>query len=230
MPRGLEKVTPETLRTLSLRVFDGDFTVPTDVESLVDPVLGLYSLLVAKRRHRHIRPILDLIRTSLDDFFPPAYKAPSEDGAEKKRILFGDLAPLLETYLREQELLANKAAPLEKEKLAPQNKNKNGPKPPKVERIRGDGQCRDDDGVDDHQDDCAFFAPSETGVPASETIEPSVTLLASALLLDSSSGPGGTNALSPTHWTGHDDDDDDAWTRPALFVQGQGDDEEEEAP
>jgi len=114
----LQRVTEEWLPSLSMSVFEGTFSCcqqghkcgVCDKESLVEPVLGLYSLLLRQvngaggdRASRHMEQVLRHIRQSTQRFFPKSYtfEVSNPDGSKttEERELFGPLVEALEQHM-----------------------------------------------------------------------------------------------------------------------------------
>jgi len=113
----LQRVTEEWLPSLSMYVFEGEFSCcqqghgqgACDKEALVEPVLGLYSL-VLRQVHdaagssgaRHMEQVLRHIRQSKERFFPKryTYKTTTQEGETvEERELFGPLLEALEHHM-----------------------------------------------------------------------------------------------------------------------------------
>ncbi|CAK0790506.1 unnamed protein product [Prorocentrum cordatum] len=111
----LQRVTEEWLPSLSMYVFEGDFSCcqqghchgACDKEALVEPVLGLYSLVLRQVNDgsgsaRHMEQVLRHIRQSKERFFPRTYTyrvtAP-EGTTTEERELFGPLVEALEQHM-----------------------------------------------------------------------------------------------------------------------------------
>ncbi|CAK0876974.1 unnamed protein product [Prorocentrum cordatum] len=115
----LQRVTEEWLPSLSMYVFEGEFSCcqqrhahsACDKEALVEPVLGLYSLVLRQVSDaqgssgaRHMEQVLRHIRQSKERFFPKKYTyrmAPQEGETEQEqeRELFGPLVEALEQHM-----------------------------------------------------------------------------------------------------------------------------------
>jgi len=118
----LQRVTEEWLPSLSMYVFEGDFSCcqqghsqgACDKEALVEPVLGLYSLVLRQvsdgsSSARHMEQVLRHIRQSKERFFPKTYTyragTPTEGTTTEERELFGPLVEALEQHMdRERSL------------------------------------------------------------------------------------------------------------------------------
>jgi len=112
----LEQVTEERLPSLSMFVFEGEFSCcqqkhiksSCDKEALVEPVLGLYSLVLRQIRagtnRKNMQPILKYIRDHRDRFFPAVYTFHSEGARPEERELFGPLVEATEAYVQELNL------------------------------------------------------------------------------------------------------------------------------
>jgi len=95
----LKPVTEEDFHNLSMDVYKGEFTVPSDCEKLVIPILGLYSLVLkAPESKVSMQSIKKYIDQRKDSFFPDFYFA-KEDGRSEKRELFGSLVQLMEQHV-----------------------------------------------------------------------------------------------------------------------------------
>jgi hypothetical protein len=113
----LQRVTEEWLPSLSMYVFEGEFSCcqqghsqgACDKEALVEPVLGLYSLVLRQVNGaagssgaRHMEQVLHHIRQSKERFFPKryTYKITTQEGAtSQERELFGPLVEALEQHM-----------------------------------------------------------------------------------------------------------------------------------
>jgi len=107
----LEPVTHEWLAKLDLRVFEGEFsccamkhkgTVKCDKESLMSPILGLYSLVIKQRSLSHIQDVYHHINSDKDRFFPDSIFFVDEKGKVEERELFGPLVEKMEEYVQSQ--------------------------------------------------------------------------------------------------------------------------------
>jgi len=96
----LHPLAKEDFQRLSLNVFQGDFTNRTDMEKLVEPVIGLYGLILKSEedREEHISQIIEHIEADKDNFFPKEY-APNLDMPNEKRMLFGPLIGMMEDHV-----------------------------------------------------------------------------------------------------------------------------------
>merc|ERR1719291_743980 len=117
----LQRVTEEWLPSLSMYVFEGEFSCcqqghsqgACDKEALVEPVLGLYSLVLRQvngaagsSSARHMEQVLRHIRQSKERFFPKryAFKVTTQDGATvEERELFGPLVEALERHMDQEK-------------------------------------------------------------------------------------------------------------------------------
>jgi hypothetical protein len=114
----LQRVTEEWLPSLSTLVFEGRFSCcqqghvhgVCDKESLVEPILGLYSLVLRQVNvgskdgsARHMEQVHRHIRQSKERFFPKRYTfdVKDADGAHRveSRELFGPLVEALEEHM-----------------------------------------------------------------------------------------------------------------------------------
>ena len=84
---------------LSLRIFEGNFTVAQDAETLVTPVLGLYSLILKQKDEPHMRTIYKHIVEEKDRFFPKTITYDNDPDTETQ--LFGPLVAMMETHVAE---------------------------------------------------------------------------------------------------------------------------------
>jgi hypothetical protein len=108
----LEAVTEQRLPSLSMYVFEGEFSCcqqkhiksSCDKEALVEPVLGLYSLVLRQVRAgvnlQRMDPVLQHIRENKERFFPTTYTFQTE-GSMEERELFGPLVEASEKYVRD---------------------------------------------------------------------------------------------------------------------------------
>jgi hypothetical protein len=111
--RELEQVTEDLLPSLSMYVFEGEFSCcqqkhiksSCDKEALVEPVLGLYSLVLRQVRAginlQHMQPIMNHIRNNKERFFPPVYTFQAEGVPAEERELFGPLVESTEQHIQE---------------------------------------------------------------------------------------------------------------------------------
>ena len=95
----LTALTIADLGNLSLHVFEGVFTEPRDMEKLVEPALGLYSLVLKRGSTEKFKSIRHSIELSKDRFFPATY---SLQEAGCRRQLFGNLNATMEEPMREE--------------------------------------------------------------------------------------------------------------------------------
>ncbi|CAK0880945.1 unnamed protein product [Prorocentrum cordatum] len=112
----LEPVTEDTLPSLSMFVFEGEFSCcqqrhiksSCDKEALVEPVLGLYSLVLRQIRAnvncKNMEPIMKHIRDNKERFFPTLYSFQAEGVGAEERELFGPLVGATEAYVEELSL------------------------------------------------------------------------------------------------------------------------------
>ena len=91
--------TKEDLDHISMRVYEGDFTVQSDCEKLVLPILGLYSLILKKKDREQMHEMKKYIDESKKRFFPDTYELKNEDGTFARRKLFNRLVPMMEEYV-----------------------------------------------------------------------------------------------------------------------------------
>jgi len=82
---------------LSLRIFEGNFTVAQDAETLVTPVLGLYSLILRQKDEPHMRTIYKHIVEEKERFFPKTITYDNDPDTETQ--LFGPLVAMMETHV-----------------------------------------------------------------------------------------------------------------------------------
>jgi len=95
----LKPLTEEDFHNLSMDVYKGEFTVPSDCEKLVIPILGLYSLVLkAPESEVSMQSIKKYIDQKKDSFFPAFYISKEQDRSEK-RELFGSLVQLMEQHV-----------------------------------------------------------------------------------------------------------------------------------
>jgi hypothetical protein len=109
----LEQVTEDRLPSLSMYVFEGEFSCcqqkhiksSCDKEALVEPVLGLYSLVLRQVRAginlQQMQPIMNHIRNNKERFFPPVYTFQAEGVPAEERELFGPLVESTEQHIQE---------------------------------------------------------------------------------------------------------------------------------
>lgn len=114
---GLEPVTEQRLPSLSMYVFEGEFSccqqrhlkTSCDKEALVEPVLGLYSLVLRQVRagvnKEHMKPILQHIHKNKERFFPSTYRFHKEGSAVEERELFGPLVDSTEKYVQDLSMV-----------------------------------------------------------------------------------------------------------------------------
>jgi hypothetical protein len=124
----LVPVLADMLKTLDLRVFEGQFSccsmkhegmTKCDKEELVQPVLGLWSMILKHRHEKHMQVVLEHIQESKDRFFPPSFEFTSRRrtlssrpmhvlaetktseyiDASETRELFGDLTRKMEARI-----------------------------------------------------------------------------------------------------------------------------------
>ena len=100
--------TKDDFDHISMNVYEGDFTVQSDCEKLVLPILGLYSLILRKRENEQMREMKHFIDENKSRFFPDSYELKDESGKLEKWKLFKNLVPLMEQYV--EELLAVEAS------------------------------------------------------------------------------------------------------------------------
>ena len=98
--RELLELIREDFDCLSFSVYDGVFSREEDKLSLVNPILGLYSLMLRQSRDEDVHGILNTIKHDKCRFFPPRMSLPREGGARTTK-LFGDLATTMETYVEQ---------------------------------------------------------------------------------------------------------------------------------
>jgi hypothetical protein len=115
--QALEQVTESRLPSLSMFVFEGEFSccqqkharTSCDKEALVEPVLGLYSLVLRQIRAGINRDNMDPIYRHICDhkgrFFPSTYSFQAEGVPAEERELFGPLVGETETYVQDLSLL-----------------------------------------------------------------------------------------------------------------------------
>jgi len=112
----LEPVTEDRLPSLSMFVFEGEFSCcqqrhiksTCDKEALVEPVLGLYSLVLRQIRAnvncKNMEPIMKHIRDNKERFFPTVYSFQAEGTNAEERELFGPLVRATEAYVEDLSL------------------------------------------------------------------------------------------------------------------------------
>jgi hypothetical protein len=112
----LEPVTEDKLPSLSMFVFEGEFSCcqqkhiksSCDKEALVEPVLGLYSLVLRQIRAnvncKNMEPIMKHIRDNKERFFPTLYSFQAEGNCAEERELFGPLVSATEAYVEDLSL------------------------------------------------------------------------------------------------------------------------------
>jgi len=93
----LRKLTKEDFQRLSINVFEGEFRVRSDMESLVKPVLGLYSVILRQNAAQNLQSVKTHIK---DRFFPKFYKV-ERAGKFETRVLFGNLVSVMEEHVRQ---------------------------------------------------------------------------------------------------------------------------------
>merc|ERR1712194_497990 len=103
----LEPVTTADLDHLSLRIFEGTFTVAQDAETLVTPVLGLYSLILKQKDKPHMQTIYQHIVEEKDRFFPKTITYDNDPSTET--VLFGPLVDMMEKHVAETASLQTKS-------------------------------------------------------------------------------------------------------------------------
>merc|ERR1719221_125232 len=112
----LEPVTEDKLPSLSMFVFEGEFSCcqqkhiksSCDKEALVEPVLGLYSLVLRQVRAginlQQMQPIMNYIRDNKERFFPTLHSFQAEGTNAEERELFGPLVSATEAYVEDLSL------------------------------------------------------------------------------------------------------------------------------
>jgi hypothetical protein len=111
----LQRVTEEGMSSLSMYVFEGEFSCcqrghhgcACDKEALVEPVLGLYSLMLRhasgrRGQRRHMDTVSRHIRQSKMRFFPTRYAHTLQNGQTEERELFGPLVEELEAHVEKE--------------------------------------------------------------------------------------------------------------------------------
>ncbi|KAL1521120.1 hypothetical protein AB1Y20_022674 [Prymnesium parvum] len=94
----------------SLCVFHGEFTVDTDKEALVLPVLGLYSLILSNWDEPRMQPIIRMINSDKERFFPKKYvpvrsslrQVSEESSTSRKKLRISALSGTLQVVKRSQ--------------------------------------------------------------------------------------------------------------------------------
>mmetsp|Transcript_22794 Transcript_22794/g.64763 ORF Transcript_22794/g.64763 Transcript_22794/m.64763 type:complete len:1031 (+) Transcript_22794:110-3202(+) len=112
----LEPITEERLLSLSMYVFEGDFSCCQqkhaksccDKEALVEPLLGLYGLVLRQVRAgvdpKRVQPVLKHICSNRERFFPPSHRVQADDAIPEERELFGPLVECMEKYVGDLSL------------------------------------------------------------------------------------------------------------------------------
>mmetsp|Transcript_82811 Transcript_82811/g.208543 ORF Transcript_82811/g.208543 Transcript_82811/m.208543 type:complete len:1058 (-) Transcript_82811:163-3336(-) len=104
----VEPLTDFWLDRLDFKVFYGAFSCchlghksssVCDKESLVKPVLGLYSLILRQRHSDSILPVLRHIEQAKEMFFPGNHTFKRYDGSQEVRELFGPLVQYMEKHV-----------------------------------------------------------------------------------------------------------------------------------
>lgn len=85
---------------LSFKVFEGNFSREADKEVLVEPILGLYSLMLhqAEQDASQVHHILAEINGDKNTFFPQKYVLDIDGERRVRRPLFGNLVALVERF------------------------------------------------------------------------------------------------------------------------------------
>jgi len=92
----LARVKKDFFSPSSSCVFQGQFTERRDMVRLVEPVLGLYAVLLQQQGVDHLKEIRESMQEAADEFFPKTY-CPDPDAAKGSiNVLFGDLVEILE--------------------------------------------------------------------------------------------------------------------------------------
>ena len=110
----LEPVTVESLKQLSLHVFDGNFSccalkhancTRCDKQELALPVLGLYSLVLTRRSQPHMAEVAQMIQQDKARFFPSHIDFATGEHAEhhERRPLLDGLIEVMEEYVSVKE-------------------------------------------------------------------------------------------------------------------------------
>ena len=99
---GISELTNEDFSNLSLHVFEGVFTVQRDMEKLVEPVLGLYSLILSHGLEEKLQFIQELAVLNKDRFFPATYLLQEAGHMPQRRELFGNLPDIMEEHMRDR--------------------------------------------------------------------------------------------------------------------------------
>ena len=85
---------------LSFCVYEGEFTRNRDKETLVQPILGLYSLMLRYAENEAVHDILEDIWKDKARFFPPCHEFDEEhNGQRVTRELFGNMPSLVEKHV-----------------------------------------------------------------------------------------------------------------------------------
>ena len=94
------KAVALTTEEISLRVFEGEFTYARDAKELVDPMLGLYGLVLKQQNEAHMRAVFAHIKADKGRFFPEKIEFDESEGPEP---LFGDLVGILESLVKPEQ-------------------------------------------------------------------------------------------------------------------------------
>jgi len=97
--RELKAYGREDFEKISLKVFEGNFTVRQDMESLVEPILGLHACIIRQAGVAHIDVIREEIEREKEAFFPATYNPDPEGKSNRSRVLFGPLVQEMEDHV-----------------------------------------------------------------------------------------------------------------------------------
>lgn len=92
----LDELSVVDCRKFSFHVFDGNFTRESDKEQLVEPVLGLYFLMLQQADEVTMTYMLKEILHDKARFFPARFRIKQEGRPDIQKPLFGDLVALVE--------------------------------------------------------------------------------------------------------------------------------------
>ena len=82
----------------SFRVFEGSFTHDADKETLVQPSLGLFSLMLRQANKKALQRVLDEINSDPPGFFPPDYELHVEGSPSLSSLVFPRGAPSVAVF------------------------------------------------------------------------------------------------------------------------------------
>lgn len=103
----LVAMTLDDLERLSLRIFEGTFSVPEDAETLVGPVLGLFSLMLKQKDRSHVGKdlVYKHVTDDKDRFFPETITYDNDKTTETE--LFGPLVKMMEEHVNHGSSASN---------------------------------------------------------------------------------------------------------------------------